>query len=113
MLKPSSTQEPASSSVRHIMLILQQYRNTAKNIKRQAAQSYAKPTDTSKLTTGHLHCTPGIRDPAPLTRIQMQAPPRENLEKPLVQPHPQGVDPTIKRSHVLPACRKGTPNTAS
>ena len=31
-----------------------------------------------------------------------------NLDKPLVQPHPQGEDAVIKRNHKLPACRKGT-----
>ena len=36
------------------MLILQQYKNTAMNIKMQAAQSHTKPIDSSKLTTGHL-----------------------------------------------------------
>ena len=34
------------------MLILQQSRNTALTIKKQAAQSHAKPIDTPKLTTG-------------------------------------------------------------
>ena len=32
-----------------------------------------------------------------------------NLDKPLVQPYPQGADSTIKRNHELPAYRKGTP----
>ena len=35
------------------MLILQQYKNTAMNIKMQAAQSHTKPTDISKLITEH------------------------------------------------------------
>ena len=51
--KPSSTQEPTSSRVRHTTLILQQHRNRALGIKRQAAQSYAKPIDTPKLTIEH------------------------------------------------------------
>jgi len=34
-----------------------------------------------------------------------------NLDKPLVQPHPQGGTFTIKRNHKLPAYRKATPNT--
>jgi len=38
--------------------------------------------------------------------------PQGNPEKPLVQPHPQGADFKIKRSHNLLACRKETPNTA-
>ena len=35
------------------MLILQQSRNTALSIKRQAVQSHSKPIDTPKPTTGH------------------------------------------------------------
>ena len=35
-----------------------------------------------------------------------------NLDKPLVQPHPQGVDATIKKNHKLQIYRNGTPNTA-
>ena len=52
-MKPSSTQEPTSSRARRTMLILQQIWNTALSIKRQAAQSHAKPIDTPKLTIGH------------------------------------------------------------
>jgi len=52
-VKPSSTQEPKSSRARHAMLILQESRNTALTIKRQASQSYAKPIDTLKHTTGY------------------------------------------------------------
>ena len=74
MLKPSSTQEPTSSRARHTMLILQQSRNTALSIKRQAAQSHTKPIDTPKTHFWTLHCTPDKRDPAPLTRTQTWAP---------------------------------------
>ena len=42
-----------NSRARRAMSILQQSRNTALNIKRQAAQSHAKPIDTPKLTIGH------------------------------------------------------------
>ena len=42
-----------STRARHTMLILQQSRNTALSIKRQASQSHAKSIDTPKLTTGH------------------------------------------------------------
>jgi len=98
-MKPSSTQEPSSSSARHTMLILQQNRNTTLNIKRQAAQSPTKPIDTQKLTTGHFIA---------LQREEIQLRPPEhrhkfpqtvNLEKPLVQPHPRGADTTIKMNH--------------
>ena len=56
-----------------------------------------------------LNCTPERRDPPPSTRTQTQVPQPGNLDKPLVQSHPQGADNTIKRSHDPPACRKGTP----
>ena len=84
-MKPSSTQEPSSSSARHTMLILQQNRNTTLNIKRQAAQSPTKPIDTQKLTTGHF-IAPQRED------IQLQPPEHRhkfpqtvNPEKPLEQ----------------------------
>jgi len=96
------------------MLILQQNRNTTLNIKRQAAQSHAKPTDTSILSTGHCIA---------LQRAEIQLHPPEhrhkllqpgNLDKPLGKPPPpnppQGADSTIKRNHKLSACRK--PKTA-
>jgi len=51
-LKPSSIQEPSRPSARYTTLILQQKRNTNLNIKRQAAQSHAKPIDTPKFTIG-------------------------------------------------------------
>jgi len=94
------------------MLILQQCRSTTWSIKRQAAQICAKLIDTSKLTTGHFIA---------LQREEIQLHPPEhrgklpqpgNLDKPLVQPHSQGGDSTIKRNHEHPAYRKGTPNTA-
>ena len=52
-MQPGSTQEPTSARPRHTKLILQQSKNTALSIKRQATQSHAKPTDTPRLTTGH------------------------------------------------------------
>ena len=82
------------------------------SIKRQAAQSHAKPIDTPKLTSGHFIA---------LQREEIQLHPPEhrhklpqpgNLDKSLVQPHPQEADSTIKRNHGLPAYRKGTQNTA-
>ena len=94
------------------MIILQQSRNKALSIKKQAAQSHAKPIDTPKLTTGRFIA---------LQREQIQLHPPEhryklpqagNLDKPLVQPHPQEADSTIKRNYELLAYRKGTPNTA-
>ena len=71
-LKPSSTQEPISSRARHTRLILLQQRNIALSIKIQAAQSHSKPIDTSKLTTGTLHCTPERTDSTPPIRTQTQ-----------------------------------------
>ena len=93
------------------MLISKQNRNTSLNIKRESAQSHAKSIDTPKLITGHF--TALQRE-----EIQLQPPEHRNnfpqteyLDKPLVQPNPEGADSTIKRNHKLPACRKGTPNT--
>ena len=82
------------------------------SIKRQAAQSHAKPIDTPKLTSGHFIA---------LQREEIQLHPPEhrhkfpqpgNLDKSLVQPHPYGADSIIKRNHGLSAYRKGTQNTA-
>ena len=111
-MKPSTTKEPTSSSVRHTMLILQQNRNTTLNIKRQAVQGHVKPIDTPKLTTGHFTVLlrEEIQHHTPEHRHKLPQP--GNLDKPLVQPHPQEADSTIKRNHELPASRKGTPNTA-
>ena len=90
------------------MLILQQSRNTALSIKRQAAQSHAKPTDTPKTHYWTLHCTPERRDPPLPTRRPTQSALTRDLDKPLVQPHPQGGTSTIKRNHKLPAYGKAT-----
>ena len=111
-LKPSFTEKPTSSRERHFMLTLQHHRNPNVSIKTQAVQSHAKHIDTQKLTTGHFIA---------LQREEIQFHPAEhrhkllqpaNLDKPLVQPHPQGEDSTIKRNHELPVCRKGTSNKA-
>jgi len=69
-LKPSSTQEQTSSSARDTMLILQQNRNTTLRIKRQAAQSYVKPIDALKLTTGHFFALQGEEIQLDQTRTQ-------------------------------------------
>ena len=94
------------------MLILQQNRNTTLNIKRLVAQSNAKPIDSPKLTTGNFIALQReeIQFHSPEHRHKLPQP--GNLDKPLVQPQPQGADSTIKRNHELPVCRKGTPNTA-
>ena len=52
-MKPSSAQEPTSFRARHTKLILQQSGNITLSTKIQAAKSYTKPRDTTKLTTGH------------------------------------------------------------
>ena len=93
------------------MLILQQLRNIALSIKIQAAQSHTKPIDTSKLTTGHFIALQREETPAPPARTLMQASLIRNVDKPLVQPHPQVATSTIKRNHKLPAYKKVTPNT--
>ena len=111
-LKPSSTREPTSSRARHTILILQQCRNIALSIKIQAAQSHTKPKDTSKLTIGHFIA---------LQREEIQLHPPEhrstlpdpgNLDKPLVQPYPQGGTSTIKRDH-KPRIQKGHPKQSN
>ena len=54
-----------------------------------------------------LHCSPERGDPAPPTRTWTQASlTRKNLDKPLIQPHPQRAGSTIKRNHKLPAYRR-------
>ena len=53
------------------MLILQQSRNTTLSIKRQAAQSHTKHTNTQKLTTGHVIALQR-EESAPLTRTHTQ-----------------------------------------
>ena len=94
------------------MLILQQYRNTALNIKIQVAQSHAKPIDTPKFTTGHFIALQ--REEIQFTHQNTDASsPNQagNLDEPLDQPHPQGASSTIKRNHRLTAYRKATPNS--
>ena len=94
------------------MIILQQSRNKALSIKKQAAQSHAKPIDTPKLITGH--CIALQKEEIQLHPPEQRhkLPQAGNLDKPLVQPHPQEADSTIKRNYELLAYRKGTPNTA-
>jgi len=94
------------------MPILQQNRNIILNIKRRPAQSHAKPIDTPKLTTRYFIALQKeeIQLHQPEHRCTLPQP--GNLDKRLVQPHTQGIDSTVKRNHELPACRKGTPNTA-
>ena len=83
-LKPSSTQKPKRFSARQTTLILQQNRNTTLNIKKQAAQSHAKPIETPKLTIGHFIALQReeIQLHPPEDRHKLLQP--ENLEKPLV-----------------------------
>ena len=108
-LKPSITQGPASSRARHTMQIIQQHRNIALSFNIQAVQSHIKPTDISKLTTGHLIA---------LQREEIQLHPPEhphklpwpgNLDKPPVQPHLQWGNSTIKRTPQTARIQKGHP----
>ena len=82
------------------------------SIKRQASQSHAKPIDTPKLITGHFIALQKeeIQLHPPEQRHKLPQP--GNLDKPPIQPHPQGADSTIKRNLEHSAYRKGTPNTA-
>ena len=110
-LKPSSTRTPTSSSARHTTLILQQNRNTTVNIKRSAVKSHAKPINTTKLTTGHFIAfqREEIQLHPPEHRYKLLQ--TENLDRPLLQPHPQRTDSTVKRNQKLPDFRKCTPST--
>ena len=69
--------------------------------------------DTPTLTTEHFIALQ--REEIQLHRAEHRHkfPQQGNLDKPLVQPYPQGADPTIKKNHELSACRIGTPNTAN
>ena len=93
-------QEPISSRGRHTMQILQQHRNRARSFNILVAQTanhrHLKPHYWT------LHCPPGRRDAAPPTGTLTQASLIGKLDKPLVQPQPQGGTPTIKRNHKLP-----------
>ena len=82
------------------------------SIKIQAAQSHTKPTDTSKLTTGHFIALQREAIQLHPPEHSLKLPEPGNLDKALIQPHPQGGTSTIKRNHKLPAFRKATPNTA-
>ena len=82
------------------MQILQQHRNRARSFNILVAQTanhrHLKPHYWT------LHCPPGRRDAAPPTGTLTQASLTGKLDKPLVQPQPQGGTPTIKRNHKLP-----------
>lgn len=111
--RQSSTQEPASSSARHPMLILHQNRNTTLNINRQAAQRHTKPIDTPYLATGYGTAFQRHEIQLHSSEHRHKFPQPGNLHKPLAQPHPQEADSTVKRNYDLAACRKKTPNTAN
>ena len=81
-------------------------------IKRLAAQSHAKHIDTPKHTNGHFIVLQREEIQFHPTEHRHKLPQPGNLDKSLVQPHPQGADSTIKGDHELPARRNGTPNTA-
>ena len=89
------------------MLILQQRRNIALSINIQAAQSHMKPTDTSKLTTGHFIALQREKTQLHPPEHQRKLPYPGNLDKPLIQPHPQGGTSTIKRTPQTARIQKG------
>ena len=94
------------------MLILQQHRNIALSFNTQAVQSHTKPTDSSKLTTGHFTALREKRFSSTHQNTDASSPNQAgNLDEPLDQPHPQGASSTIKRNHRLTAYRKATPNS--
>jgi len=69
--------------------------------------------DTSKLTIGHFIALQREETQFHPPEHQHKLPYTGNLDKQLVQPHPQGGTCTIKKNHKLPAYRKDTPNTAT
>ena len=73
-----------------------------------------KPCQTPrcpKLTTGHFIALQREEIQPHSTELRPKLHLTGNLDKPLVQPHPEGADSTVKRDHDLLACREGTPNT--
>ena len=71
------------------MQIIQQHRNIALTFNIQASQSHTKPIDTSKLTTGHFIELRREEIQLHLPEHQCNLPYPGNLDKPLIQPHPQ------------------------
>ena len=94
------------------MLILQQHKNIALSLNIQADQSHTKPTDTSKLVTGHFIALQREETQLHPPEYQHKLPQPKNLDKPPVQPHPQQGTSTIKRNHQLPEYRKDNPTPA-
>ena len=81
------------------MLILQQSRNTTLNIKRWADQSHTKPIDTQKLNAGYYIALQSKETQLYPPEHRRKLPQPGNLDKPLVQLHPQGAGSTIKKNH--------------
>ena len=78
------------------MLILQQNRNTALSIKRQAAQSHAKPVDTPELTTRHFIALQREEIQLHTAEHRHKFPQPGNLDKLLLHPHPQEQTPQLR-----------------
>ena len=83
------------------------------NIKRWPVQIHVKLKGTPKFTTGYFIALQKEEIQFHTTENRHKLPKQGNLDKPLVQLHPQGADSTIKRNHKLNACRKDTPNTTT
>ena len=83
------TQQPTSSSARHTMLILQQSRNTTLGIKRQAAESHAKPIDTPKLT----------RDTSLHSREKKSSSTHQNTDTSFPNQETLKIPPTARKPH--------------
>ena len=73
---------------------------------------FSRSVVSDSLTTGHFIALQREEIPLHPPKHRCKLPQLGNLDKPLVQPHPQRAGSTIERNDELPAYRKGTPDTA-
>ena len=76
------------------------------NIKRWPVQIHVKLKGTPKFTTGYFIALQKEEIQFHTTENRHKLPKQGNLDKPLVQLHPQGADSTIKRNHKLQDCKR-------
>ena len=104
------------------MQILQQHRNTALSFNIGTQQLRNRALRLPEVTPNPLKSHNSLLDTSLHSREKKSSsthqhteasfPNPGNLEKPLVQLHPQGGTSTIKTNHKLPEYRKAMPNTA-
>ena len=112
-LKSSSTQEQTSSRARHTKLILQQCRNIALSFNIQAARSLTKPTDISKLITGHFIALQREEISSIHQITNTSFPNQETLTSHPSNPNPQQGNSTIKRTRQTARIQKGHPKQSN